>query len=235
MSKKATSNPSTRKIWGFDSLHRNWLECRRPINKGGMAVREVIKGVWEWSWFSEEKKIDFNGHLIEIEERRWMVDPPPLSQGYEAKLLKGKGIDGILITNRDHVREAERYRILFGTRILMPESDAPLVDTKVDKTFRGGERLPGGIEVIPISHGKSPGESALRVPVGGGVLILGDALIGKPEGDLNLLPANMFADVGKAREGLQILLNYSYDMVLVGDGVSVLKGGRAAVEVSLSR
>jgi hypothetical protein len=48
-------------------------------------------------------------------------------------------------------------------------------------------------------------------------------------GQLNLLPAEKFPDIGKAKEGLRRLLKYNFSMVLVGDGASILAGGKEAV------
>ena len=53
--------------------------------------------------------------------------------------------------------------------------------------------------------------------------------LGKPPGELNLMPADKFADVAKARESLTRLLKYNFDTVLVGDGTSILGGGKEAV------
>src|SRR2546422_11583784 len=76
---------------------------------------------------------------------------------------------------------------------------------------------------------KSPGESALFHNMGNGYLILGDALIGRPASQLNLLPADRFADVNKAKESLKRLLKYNFDAVLVGDGAVILAGAKEAV------
>ena len=192
-------------------------------------MREISKGIWEWSWFSQEKAIEFNGHLLMENGEGFLIDPPPLSL-QEQDTLKKKKLHAILITNRDHVREAELCRSLFKIPVMVPEADAPFVDIKVERTFRHGDRLPGGIEVISIPHGKSPGESALWVPGDGGVLVLGDALIGKPQGELNLLPPEKFSDRKKAIEGLRVLLQFRFEMVLVGDGESVLRNGKKVFE-----
>jgi hypothetical protein len=62
------------------------------------------------------------------------------------------------------------------------------------------------------------------------VLILGDALIGKPPGALSLLPPEKFADPERARTGAARLAELDVDVVLVGDGVSILARGRSALE-----
>jgi glyoxylase-like metal-dependent hydrolase (beta-lactamase superfamily II) len=104
------------------------------------------------------------------------------------------------------------------------------MDLKPTKTFKDGELLAGGIWVIQLKDQKSPGESALFIQQGRGVLIVGDALIGKPVGSVNLLPVEKYADMGKAREGLRRLINYNFDSLLVGDGASMLTGAKQAVE-----
>ena len=104
------------------------------------------------------------------------------------------------------------------------------MDLTPTKTFKDGELLTGGIWAIQLKDQKSPGESALFIQQGKGVLIVGDALIGKPAGSVSMLPAEKYADVGKAREGLCRLLKYNFDSLLVGDGASILTGAKQAVE-----
>jgi len=128
------------------------------------------------------------------------------------------------------VREAATYHTEFRCQLQVPEADAPQMDLKPTKTFKDGELLTGGIWVIQLKDQKSPGESALFIQQGKGVLIVGDALIGKPAGSVSLLPAEKYADVGKAREGLGRLLKYHFDSLLVGDGTSILTGAKQAVE-----
>ena len=102
-------------------------------------------------------------------------------------------LDYIIVTNRDHAREAAAYQARFRCQLHVPEADAPQMDLKPTRTFKDGEFLPGGIWVIHLMDQKSPGESALFIQQGKGVLIVGDALIGKPSGSLSLLPAEKYA------------------------------------------
>ena len=108
------------------------------------------------------------------------------------------------------------------------------MDLKPTRTFKDGELLPGGIWVIHLKDQKSPGESALFIQQGKGILIVGDALIGKPAGSLRMLPAEKYADAAKAKEGLRRLLKYHFDAILVGDGTSILTGAKQAVEQTLA-
>lgn len=193
-------------------------------------LKPILPNMWQWSWFSEEKQIDFNGVLLSIGEHRILVDPPPLTLEEKAQLKRMGRPDYIVITNRDHAREAGEYQREFGCHLYLPERDAPEMDLKPTRTYKDGELLPGGIWAVHLQDQKSPGECALFVQQQGkGRLIVGDALIGKPAGSLSMLPADKYADVGKAKAGLRRLLNYEFDVLLVGDGASIFSDAKPAV------
>ena len=52
---------------------------------------------------------------------------------------------------------------------------------------------------MQLNHQKSPGESALYIQQGKGVLIVGDELIGKPSGYLSLLEPEQYSDAARQR------------------------------------
>ncbi len=196
-------------------------------------MKPILPGIATWSWFSEEKQLHFNGHLLDVGEHRILVDPPPLSDDDFTKLRNAGPVDYILLTNRDHERESAAYKEALNARVYVPQADAPEMSVTPDKTFVDGELLPGGIWVIHLAHQKSPGESALFLQQGRGILIVGDALLGKPEGSVSMLPAEKYADPAKAREGLRRLLKYDFDSLLVGDGTSIPAGAKAVVAQAL--
>lgn len=196
-------------------------------------MKQLLPGIWQWSWFSDEKKLDFNGLLLTVGEHHVLVDPPPMTADTMAQIRTGGQVDYILITNRDHAREAVTYQKEFRCQVLVPEVDAPQMEIKADKTYQDGELLPGGIWIVHLKDQKSPGECALFLQQGKGVMIVGDALIGKTPGTLAMLPAEKYADAAKARQGLRRLLNYNFDTILVGDGSSIMTGAKQAVERTL--
>jgi glyoxylase-like metal-dependent hydrolase (beta-lactamase superfamily II) len=196
-------------------------------------MQQILPGIWQWSWFSPEKQLDFNGLFLTVGEHRVLVDPPPMTPEDLAQAKRGGQVDYIVLTNRDHVREAETYRKEFGCQVVAPELDAPQMEIRPDRTFKDGELLPGGIWVVHLKDLKSPGECALFIQQGKGIMIVGDALIGKPPGSVSLMPAEKYADIAKAREGLRRLLKYQFDSLLVGDGASILSGAKQTVERAL--
>jgi len=193
-------------------------------------MRNLLPGIWQWSWFSEEKQLDFNGLFLTVGEHKILIDPPPMTGEASSLILRNGSVDYIIVTNRDHAREAARYQNEFRCQLQVPDADASQMDLKPTKTFKDGELLTGGIWVIHLKDQKSPGESALFIQQGKGVLIVGDALIGKPAGSVGVLPAEKYADVTKAHEGLRRLLKYNFDSLLVGDGTSILTGAKQSVE-----
>ncbi len=196
-------------------------------------MKNVLPGMWQWSWFSEEKQLDFNGLFLHIGEHKVLVDPPPMTAEAGTLIRRQGGLDYIVVTNRDHAREAATYQAEFRCQLQVPAADAPQMELKPTKTFDDGELLPGGIWVIHLKDQKSPGESALYVQQGKGTLIVGDALIGKPAGSLNLLPSEKYADPARAKASLRRLLKYNFDAMLVGDGTSILTGAKSVVERTL--
>jgi glyoxylase-like metal-dependent hydrolase (beta-lactamase superfamily II) len=197
-------------------------------------MKQILPDIWQWSWFSDEKQLDFNGLFLVIGEHKILVDPPPMTGEASQVIRRHEPIDYIIVTNRDHIREAAVYQAELKCQLRVPEADADQMDVKPTATYKDGELLPGGIWAIHLKDQKSPGESALFIERGRGVLIVGDALIGKPAGSVRLLPSEKYADIQKAKEGLRRLLKYNFDSLLVGDGASILVGGKQQVEQLLS-
>ncbi|MDH4086251.1 MAG: hypothetical protein OEV71_06390 [Nitrospira sp.] len=197
-------------------------------------MKQILPDIWQWSWFSDEKQLDFNGLFLMIGEHKILVDPPPMTAEARTVVRRHEPVDYIIVTNRDHLREAAVYQAELGCQLRVPEADAAQMDVTPTKTYKDGELLPGGIWAIHLENQKSSGESALFIERGRGVLIVGDALIGKPPGSVRLLPAEKYVDIQKAKDGLRRLLKYNFDSLLVGDGASILVGGKQQVEQLLS-
>ncbi|MBL8037743.1 MAG: hypothetical protein JNN16_09610 [Nitrospira sp.] len=197
-------------------------------------MKQILPNIWQWSWFSDEKQLDFNGLLLTIGEHTILVDPPLMTPEARAIVRRHEPIDYIVLTNRDHLREAPAYQAEWHCQLYVPEADAAQMEVNPTKTYKDGELLPGGIWAIQLQDQKSPGESALFIERGRGVLIVGDALIGHPSGALRVLPPEKYADPAKAKAALRRLLRYNFDSLLVGDGISILAEAKQQVEQLLA-
>ena len=199
-------------------------------------MKEIIPGIFTWHEFSKEKQLNFNGYLLIGEGESVMIDPPRMSEKscalMESLVKKNSNhpLNTILLTNIHHERACDEYRRIFGAKIWINENDSSGMEGAADKTFKDGDRLPCGLFALNIKNQKSPGESALFLEERD-VMIVGDALIGKVPGKVNMLPPDKYRDPVLAKKGLNKILDYDFDILLVGDGESILKNAKEAVKM----
>jgi glyoxylase-like metal-dependent hydrolase (beta-lactamase superfamily II) len=193
----------------------------------------LMDGLWLWSVFSEEKEIYFNGYLIQTgEHESILIDPPcggpEVLDGFEP-LPKPKLI---ILTNADHERASLQFKERFDIPVYIHESDAPLLSYSPDHTFQDGQVFPDSWQAIHLPNQKTPGESALY-HAAKQLLILGDALIGKPPQRLSMLSADKYADKTTAAQGLQRLRDLAVRAVLPGDGDPIMQQGASLIADAL--
>jgi glyoxylase-like metal-dependent hydrolase (beta-lactamase superfamily II) len=188
-------------------------------------VHEFLPGVLSWSWFSEPHGYDFNGTLLLNAEGNLCVDPVDPTEEVLDRLAN-EGVAQILITNRNHTRAADRVRERTGARVAIHPADAAYAreqGTAIDTELEVGDRV-GAFTVVGVP-GKSPGEIALHDPARR-LLVVGDAVIGNPPGQLSLLRERVMDDPARLRASVRSLLELDVDTLIVGDGVSIREGGR---------
>ena len=199
-------------------------------------MKEILPDIFTWHEFSVDKQLNFNGYLIISEGDSVLIDPPRMTEQDLAELesLAGKNsknpLQAILLTNVHHERECDGVRNKFDVPVLINEKDETGLIGKADKTFAEDDALPGGLMTFKLENQKSPGESAFFLKERG-VMILGDALIGKVPGKFNMLPPDKYRDPNLAKKGLSRLLEFNFESLLVGDGESILKNGKEAVKI----
>jgi glyoxylase-like metal-dependent hydrolase (beta-lactamase superfamily II) len=90
----------------------------------------------------------------------------------------------IVLTNRDHVRDAELFRTRCGARVVADADEVTQLATiAIDEAVREGDLIAGALRVIHLP-GKSAGEIGLYFDPAhhavsremGGILLLGDAI-----------------------------------------------------------
>ena len=180
---------------------------------------------YSWSVFSQERQIDFNGHLWVRDEGNVLIDPVPMTAADLEQFDQLGGAVWIVLTNRDHEREAAFFRDRTGARIAAHHADVDLFDQPPDRRLDDGEEIVPGLQVVHLAHGKSPGEIALYWP-SLKMVLAGDLVVGAPLGRITLLPDAKLADPAQAALGLRELLQLDFDALLMGDGHSVLHDAR---------
>jgi glyoxylase-like metal-dependent hydrolase (beta-lactamase superfamily II) len=188
-------------------------------------METILGDVFTWSWFSEPHGYNFNGLLICDPHGNICIDPVEPNDEVMSELVR-IGVSRILLTNRNHVRAANKIRERTAARAYIHPDDAAYAKGQgavLDGELRDGETI-GALKVIGVS-GKSPGEVAFLWPERK-TLIVGDAVIGNPPGHLSLLRERVMDDPARLRRSVQQLLELEFDTILVGDGVSVIGGAK---------
>jgi glyoxylase-like metal-dependent hydrolase (beta-lactamase superfamily II) len=140
--------------------------------------------------------------------------------------LRRRGVSRILLTNRNHVRAANRVRRATGARTAIHPGDAAYAvgqGAQLDDRLSPGE-VAGPLSVIGVP-GKSLGEVALYWPARR-LVIVGDAVIGNPPGQFGLLKERVMDDPPRLRASVRDLLHLDFDTLLTGDGEPILTGAK---------
>jgi len=192
-------------------------------------METILGDVFTWSWFSEPHGYNFNSLLIPHPDGNLCIDPVEPTDEVLNVLVR-IGVSRILLTNRNHVRAANKVRERTRARCYIHPEDAEYAKKQgalLDGELHEGERI-GPLEVIAVS-GKSPGEVAFLWP-SRKALIVGDAVIGNPLGHLSLLRERVMDDPPRLRRSVQQLFALDFDTILVGDGTSVLRDAKQRLQ-----
>lgn len=193
----------------------------------------LLDGVFTWSSFDPERKINFNGFVLSGSGGCVVVDPPPLSDDDGAYLERAAlRPELVVVTNRNHLRGWKWWADRFRAPLAMHEAEVGEVDVPVARKLADGETFGPGLAAVHLP-GKSPGEIGLHWK-SRGILLLGDALIA-PLGALKLVPEAKQDDPALLRRSLKARLpGLSFETLLLADGDPLLGGARAAVDAFLS-
>jgi glyoxylase-like metal-dependent hydrolase (beta-lactamase superfamily II) len=192
-------------------------------------MREIVADVFTWQWFSEPHGYDFNGYLVCVEGGNLCIDPVEPSAEVLAEIARC-GVSRILLSNRNHVRDANRVRARTGARTAIHPADAGYArgqGAELDDELQAGERI-GPLEVVAVP-GKSAGEVAFLWRARR-ILFVGDAVIGNPPGGVSLLKEKVMDDPPALKASVRRLLELDFDTLLVGDGVPILQGAKRQLE-----
>jgi glyoxylase-like metal-dependent hydrolase (beta-lactamase superfamily II) len=184
-------------------------------------MQQIVTDIFTWAWFSEPHGYNFNGYLVCHGEGNICVDPVTPSDECLAEIAR-IGATKILLTNRNHSRAANLVRGRTGARTFIHPDDAAHARSQgaeIDGELKVGERV--GPLTIVATPGKSPGEVALHWPQRK-LLMVGDAVIGNPPGQCGLLREKVMDDPARLKGSVRKLLDLQFDVLLFGDGVSIL-------------
>jgi glyoxylase-like metal-dependent hydrolase (beta-lactamase superfamily II) len=197
-----------------------------------LKMREIFPGILTWGSTYADRPWDLNGYAIALMGATVLVDPPALEEADWQKVPKP--ITAVVLTNRDHVRDAAMFRTKYGAHIVAGKDEvSQFSGLTIDAVVEEGDLIGGALRVIHLP-GKSPGEIALYLEPAyhavsrdrGGILVLGDAIIGNPPGALGLIPEEKLDDPKTLRESLSRILDYQFEVLLLCDGQPVMSNAK---------
>jgi glyoxylase-like metal-dependent hydrolase (beta-lactamase superfamily II) len=198
-------------------------------------MHEILPGIFTWGSTYADRPWDLNGYAIVLREGAVLIDPPAPEATDWQKLPTP--ITTVVLTNRDHIRDAPLFRTRYGARIVAGKDELPqFVSLPIDEAVQEGDLIGGALRVIHLP-GKSPGEIGLYLGSayhaaardGAGILILGDAIIGNPPGALGLIPEEKLDDPKTLKASLPKILDYDFEALLLCDGQPVLSNAKQRV------
>jgi glyoxylase-like metal-dependent hydrolase (beta-lactamase superfamily II) len=187
-------------------------------------MREIVPGIFMWSWLSEPHGYNWNGYLVHHPTGNICVDPVEPTPEALARIV-ADGVSRIVLTNRNHTRRANLIREKTGAQVAIHPADAAYAveqGTPIDADLSPGDEV-GPFTIVAMA-GKSPGEVVLHWR-DRRLLIVGDAVIGNPPGKLTLLREKVMDDPPRLRASLRTLPFENVEIVLTGDGEPILREG----------
>jgi glyoxylase-like metal-dependent hydrolase (beta-lactamase superfamily II) len=175
--------------------------------------------VFYWSAYDPAVKCELSCCALKTGSGLVVIDPAPLADAAWKELLAVASLRAILLTNGNHVRQADALRKLHKVPIVTaPAARRDIIEIKCDVVLLETELLYG---ISPIAiPGATVGETAFFANTG--VMVLGDAVIHTDsEKGLELLPDKYCADPAQNRISLRKLLNYDFHTLIVAHGTPV--------------
>jgi len=181
-----------------------------------------------WTHFDEDRNIDFHSYLWVRDEGNVVFDPLPLTTHDENHLNSLGKVSYIIISNSDHVRNAEVLAHQTGAEIWGPAAEKANFPIKCTKWLSESKNVINSLDVYSLQGSKTEGELAFVVD--GSTLITGDLIRAHSGGKLCMLPDVKLQNVEQAKDSVnRLALIEGINAILPGDGWPVFRNGEQAL------
>lgn len=185
------------------------------MSDGELLQKTSVDGISMWSRWQPDRALFFNSFFVRGEPNV-IVDPLALGERDVEAIRDQGGAGWIIVTTRDHEREAGILAEELNAKIAAPALDVPEMNVAVDRALGHGDSL-GRVRVVQLEGMKSPGEFGLYL-ADCSTVIVGDALWGDPPGLLRMVPDEKLGNPQRAALSLRRLWELQPKNILVGDG-----------------
>jgi hypothetical protein len=200
-------------------------------------MREVLPGIFRWTSIHPRIHVEVSSYWLE--DSGVLIDPlVPREQGLDWFWGRSVAPTAILLSNRHHYRDSDRFVERFGCTVhcnrlgLHEFSDGRMVEG-----FDIGDRLPGGAVAFELDA-ICPDDTALYLPRDGAVALADGVVRGGPrgeEGPLGFVPDSLMDDPPATKRGLvaacdRLLNELEFSHLLLAHGGPVIDDGRAQLQ-----
>ena len=202
--------------------------------KPATTLKDITKKLYNWSSFHDQWKVDFHSYALKTADGVVFIDPmTPVPAVVKQLDALGEPL-AIVLTNAHHERDSDWFRKHYEIQIYAHEKAKSDCDTKIDLLVMDGERLPGGLRTIYLA-GVTTSEMALFVKDGGGVLLLGDALLNPSGKGLQLLPEQFIEDRKLAIQSLRKLVDLNFKTATFAHGDPIVGDAKKKIASFLKK
>jgi hypothetical protein len=197
---------------------------------GGMD--EVLPGIVHWSVVHPNTGMPAHSHFLL--ETHTLLDPMVPAEGLGWFDRLGDP-ERVLLTNRHHLRDAERFADAYDCPILChPEGFHEFVGGPVVEALEPGDEPAPGVRVQEVGV-ICPDEVALHIAEGPGALAVADGVGRRNDGSLGFFSDSLLGDDPEAvKAGLRaayrrLCHELEFEVLLLAHGDPLPSGGRAAL------
>lgn len=196
-------------------------------------MKEILPGMFHWKTFHKGIQAFVHSYYINATDPAVLIDPRIPAQGIEWFAAHGAP-QHVYLTNRHHYRHSGRFVARYGVRVWC-HKDGLHEFTQGEKVrgFSHGKELPGGILALKVGA-LCPEETALYLPLNGGLLSVGDAIV-RNRGKLSFVPDEYMGNNPKSvkrglrKAFLEHLREREFDHLLFAHGAPWIGGAQDAL------
>lgn len=197
-------------------------------------MQEILPGVFHWTTLHEGIGERVHSYYITATQPAVLIDPRAPARGL-GTFRRHARPEHIYLTNRHHYRHSDQFIDAFGSTVWCHE--AGLHQFHADQRVRGfhhGAHLPGNITALKVGV-LCPEETAFKIPVEGGILCVGDAIVHYGD-ELGFVPDELMGDDPEAvKRGLRRVFGaharrQPFDHLLFAHGKPWIGGAKEALQ-----
>src|SRR5437016_2571125 len=187
---------------------------------------ELVPDVFHWTAMHPKIRQEVNSYYLLGSGT--LIDPMVPAEGLEP--FEDDPPQRVLLTNRHHLRESERFAEAFGCSIHCHEAGLHEFEGGPDvRGYSWGDELAPGVKALEVAA-ICDEETALRIDIADGLLSVADGVI-RYGGKLGFVPEQYLGDdadriKAAIREAYGRLLDEPFDSLLVAHGDPAIRGGK---------